>query len=177
MSSHHSPAASWPLLGALLAVGCGGDSSRGSAPTTAQVGLQQTKPDGSGTFFVDPHRGGNATRLHVVEMTWGRLVDVHDVDEHGRVNGEPLFRDFVIRETVQTDATGYLLETNAISEKTRLVVRRPKDAPDDGSGTFASLLADAARPLPAILPKPADGSARLPLSMIPRNACIVGVCG
>ena len=137
------------------------------------VGTEVTKPGGVETFFLDPHQGGRADSLQIAELAWGRLVDVHDLRADGTVGVEPLYRDFVIREEVQTDSTQYRLERNPITSDVRLVVLRTRGAPDRGNGTFESLLADAASPLPGILAKQADGTDRPPFSVVPRNACIV----
>src|SRR5262245_37514445 len=80
-------------LAALALTACGGSGSGGD--TGLPPGVELAKP-GGGTFFVDPSLGGSATRLHLVEMSWGRLVDVHALDGGGKVDPEPAFRDLVI---------------------------------------------------------------------------------
>ncbi len=128
---------------------------------------------GGGFYVVDPHQGGSATRLKLAETLWGRVVDVHDVDAQGNVSLDPVLRDFVIDENVQTNATDFRLETSPITEKTRLVILRERDAPDTGHGTFASLLAQSSTNLAPVLPRGGDPMSLLPFSYVPRNACLV----
>ncbi len=137
------------------------------------VGALLQKPDGSGLYFADAHRSGGLSRLHLVEITWGRLVDIHAVDALGAVLPDPVFRDFVVNENVQTDTDRYLLETNPITQKTRLVVRRTPGAPDVGAGTFESLLVAAALGRPGILPKSDAPTESPPFSFVVRNGCLV----
>jgi hypothetical protein len=148
-----------------------GPTSRGPGPTqVGATGRLSSKPDGS-TYVVDPHEGGGSRRLGLAEVLWGRLVDVYAVDAAGNVGTTPVLRDFVIDENVQTNASDVRLETNPITEKTRLILMRPRDAPDTGNGSFASLLAQASATLAPILPQ--GGGAGLPFSYAPRNVCLV----
>src|SRR5262245_51972694 len=62
-------------LALLSACGAGGG---GSSNSHGFPGQEVAKPNGDGTFFVDPNQGGSASRLHLAEMFWARLVDVHD---------------------------------------------------------------------------------------------------
>jgi hypothetical protein len=128
---------------------------------------------GGGYFLSDPHHGGKATRLELREIAWGRLVDVHDVDEQGNPSPIPVLRDVVIGESVQSDGTGLELELSPITHEPRLIVRRPRDAPDTGTGTFASTLGKATELASPVLSKHDDGSAPLPISFVARNATIV----
>jgi hypothetical protein len=158
------------LFGALVlslgACGGGGGSSGGQSGV---VGQELPKP-GGGTFFVDPNDSGGSTRLRLAEITWGRLVDVHDVDALGVMNPVPAFRDFVINEVVETDGVNYRLETNSITQRSRLVILRTKGAPSS-SGTFESLLETAASGMPVVAPRDDMGSG--PFSIVARNACLV----
>jgi hypothetical protein len=151
---------------------CGSGGGGGGQESTGVPGEELAKP-GGGTFFVDFNQGGNATRLHLVEMFWARLVDVHDIDDLGGVDLEPVFRDFAISENIQSDGTNYRLETNPISQKTRLVVLRQRGAPDAGLGTFDSLLRSAAEGLPPIVPRHDDGSTGDQYPFVVRNGAIV----
>jgi len=101
-------------------------------------------------------------------MSWGRLVDVHAQDASGRAEIEPAFRSFVINESIQSDATNYLLETNPITQKTRLVIRRQRNASD-----FGSLLRFATASLPPVIPKNDDGSNGDQYSFVSRNGVLV----
>ena len=94
----------WVL--ALAACGAGGG---GSGDTSGVPGQELAKPGGVGTFFVDPSRGGSASRLHLAEMYWARLVDVHDIDDQGRANSAPVYRNFAINENVQSDPSSFTI--------------------------------------------------------------------
>jgi len=155
------------MLGACNTGGGGGGNQVGSP------GEELDKPGEDGTFFVDPNQGGTASRLRIEEMFWGRQVDVHDVDANGEANVLPLFRDFVVNENIQSDGTSYVLSTNPITQKTRLIIQRTKGAPDTGGGTFDELLRTAASNLPPITPKNDDGSDPPPFSFVTRNTIVV----
>jgi hypothetical protein len=157
-------------LCALLVSACGGSGGGGAAD--APVGTFRAKPDG-GHYFVDEHRGGGAPRLGLVEITWGRLVDVHALGSDGQVQVEPVLRDFVIGEDVLDVLGDYQLDTNPITQETRLVVQRVLGAPDDGTGTFEELVRRAGQRLAAVLPKAPDASGAVPFSFVARNGCLV----
>lgn len=162
-----------PLRGALLGlllVACGGGGGGGSG-FVGTPGTEFPKP-GGGTFFLDAHGGGSRSRIHLLESTWGRLVDVHGLDANGIPERLPAFRDLLIRESVQTLSGEYRLETNPITQETRLVILRQRGAPDTGTGTFESLLALVQQNLAPLAPKSDDGSSAGPFSLVARNACL-----
>ena len=166
----------------LLLGGCG---ESGSSPTvssqlppipgtvgaqgtrTGALGTELPKP-GGGTFFLDPNQGGSGASVHIDEMFWGRLVDVHDADDQGNESPEPRFRDFVVNPNVQSDGTDYTLATSPITQRARLVIHAKK-----GSARFDALLAAAVSGMPPIVPKRDDGGSAPPFSLVPRNACLV----
>jgi hypothetical protein len=154
----------------LAAAACssGGGGGGGSAGTQGQELL---KPDGS-SYFYDTNRGGRSSRVHLVEMFWARLVDVHDVDASGNASLEPIFADFTINENIQTDGTNYRLETNPITQRTRLVILKQRGVPGAGP-SFDSLLRFAASGFPPILPRNDDGSTGDQYSFLTRNATLV----
>jgi hypothetical protein len=155
-----------PFLAAGIS-GCGGS---GAASSVGRPGEEQAKP-GDGFFIVDPNLGGSATRLHLAEMLWGRLVDVHDVDAAGNPSSAPIYRDLVVHENVRTDGD-YLLDTNPVTQRTRLVVRRSQGVPGaGGSATFAELLREAEQGLAPIRPRDEDGPGVF--SLVARNAALV----
>ncbi|MEM7307735.1 MAG: Ig-like domain-containing protein [Planctomycetota bacterium] len=136
------------------------------------VGDELVKPDGSGTFFNENNEGGNASSLKILDMSWGRIVDIHDIDEAtGDVDPTPVFRDFVINETIQSDGQAYLLETNPVTQKTRLVVLREKK--DDETDEFVPLLKLASDDLSPVQEKDDDPAALGPFSFVARNAALV----
>jgi hypothetical protein len=170
------PGSPFPLFAALLALtmawaaGCGGGGGGGGGGEI--VGLEFDKP-GGGIYISDPHQGGTATRLHLAEMFWARLVDVHDQDANGTPSALPIFRDFPINESVQTDGDKFQLTTNPITQRVRLLVRRTRGEPDDGRGTFADLLRQAQVGMAPVAPKNDDSSAPPPIPFVARNSAIV----
>jgi hypothetical protein len=151
-----------------LVAGCsgGGAPDRGFSPTQGELG---TNPDG-GSFVSDPHFGGHATRLHLLELGWGRLVDVYDVDEAGARSALPVLRDVVIGESWITGGTEVRFETAPISGRGRLTILRPRGAPDAGSGTFESILGRVTV-LGPVFPRGAGGDGLY--SVVARNATLV----
>src|SRR5512134_3572400 len=101
------------LAAAIGMTGCGSGGGGGGSGggQSGIIGAETSKP-GGGTFFVDPNGSGSKSRLQLSEMFWGRLVDLHDVAADGSTNPQPVFRDFVVNENIQTDGINYRLETN-----------------------------------------------------------------
>ncbi len=148
----------------------GGGGGGGGPPSQSGIPGQEENKPGGGTFFVDPNSSGRASRLVLGEMVWGRLADIHDVDANGATNAQPLFRDFVVNENIQSDGSNYRLETNPITQGTRLVILRERQTQ---RSAFDSLFAAARSGLPPIVPKNDDGSSSGPFSFIARNACLM----
>ncbi|MSR62088.1 MAG: hypothetical protein EXS08_06565 [Planctomycetes bacterium] len=123
---------------------------------------------GGGFFLAEPHFSGEATRLHLLEVSSGRLVDVHDVDAFGAVSPLPVLRDVVVGENELSNGTDLRLETHPITHDTRLIVLYPHDTPQ-----FRATLERVQRSQAALLPKKDDGSATLPVSLVARNATLV----
>ncbi len=142
-------------------------SAASSSASGAPVEGIGDKPDGSGLFFQDPHKKGGASAVRLVELVWGRLVDVHGLAQGGTVAPLPVFADLVIDENVQSDGVDYRLATNPVTQKTRLVILRPR-----GTEEFHELLRNATANLPSIVPKSATTSAP-PFSLLPRNAALM----
>lgn len=158
------------LAGTLLLMGaCSGSGGNSGGGTVGNPADNET----GGRFIIDPHSNGQSTSMKLVELTWGRLVDVHSF-EGGEVSLQPVFRDLVINENIQTDAGRYILDTNPVTLQTRLTILRGEDDPalPDGS-SFDTLLNNAVSNLPAILPKGDDGLSPAPFSVINRNACLM----
>jgi len=75
-----SPARAGALLLLVTCVSCNQGLGL-PAPEDGPVGSIAERPDGSGQLYlVDPHQGGRAEELRLVETFWGRLVDVFDLD-------------------------------------------------------------------------------------------------
>ncbi|HEX6886045.1 MAG TPA: Ig-like domain-containing protein [Planctomycetota bacterium] len=158
------------LAACLAALASCSGSSRPDPGPTGVPGMLFEKP-GGGHFLSDPHQAGRASRVRLLEVAYGRLVDVHDVDEQGTPSVLPVLRDVAIGEHVLSNGAGLVLETSPITGRTRLVVERPRAAPDEGQGTFVTLLAEATRALGPVVPR--GGSGVQPVSLVPRNAVLV----
>jgi hypothetical protein len=155
------------VLGLWLSA-CG---SKGSAGTAEAVPFEPVAKPGGGFFFVDPQQGGNGARLRLLETGFGRLVNVHALDESGAVDPVPLFRDFVVQEHIRSDGQDYALETNPITQATRLVILR-RHRNEDGRDAFTELLRRAEGPLSAVVPCDPRGERTTP-SLVARNATLV----
>ncbi|MEQ1892705.1 MAG: Ig-like domain-containing protein, partial [Planctomycetota bacterium] len=160
----------WIGLGSALLFGACGGGGGGGGDFQGPPGTEFDKP-GGGTYFLDPHRGGAAARMHLAEVLWGRLADVHALLTDGSVDPEPEHRDLLIKESVQSDGLDYRLEVNPISQRTRLVVQRVRGAPDEGSGTFEALVARAKENLLPVLPRDESSSTGV-ASLVPRNGTL-----
>lgn len=173
-SSRPSPALFAACLVAALAAACGGGGGGGG-----QSGIPgQEGAKGTGGFFiVDPNRSGGAANVHIAEVLWGRLVDVHDIDASGKRVDPPVYRDFVIHPSLLTDNVRFVLDRNPITQRERLTIQNthgpdPAD-PSPDEDKFLTLLAEASDPLPLVAPKNDDGSSSPPFTAVPRNACMV----
>jgi hypothetical protein len=142
----------------------------GATPGQLPPGKLVPKP-GGGLFLVDPSRGGQAHALGLVEVRFGRVVDVHGLDASGAIDPAPLLRDFVVGETVQSDGSGYLLVTSPATEVAKLVVLRQPGAPEPspGAGTFAELLRAAEDATVVVPPKSLGASL---VATLPRNSAL-----
>ncbi len=160
------------LIAAFTLQACGGGGAAGVDAAGDTVGTVRDRPTG-GLYFVDPHQGGSATSLGLADITWGRLVDIFDLDEEGNASGAALFRDIVVRQQIISDGTNYVLSTNPLTQRTRLIIQRQHGADPIGGDSFDSLLRSVTTGLPPILPKHDDGSSAPPFSLLPRNAALV----
>jgi len=106
-------------------------------------------------------------------MFWGRLANVHSIDEEGKTIIEPVYRDFVIDENLLSDGTNYELSTNPLTQRTRVVILRVRGGDDPEGQRFEDLLRRASNGLPPVVPKNDDGSSAPPFSFVARNAALV----
>jgi len=157
------------LVGLVLGTSCGGGGGSGQVGFPGQV---LTREDGR-PYFVDPNESGVGQDLRLLDVFWGRLVDVFDVDEEGNTRARPIFSDFVIDQNVPSNGQEYTLETNPITQGQRLIIHRPYSATEIGGSSFIALLRNAESGLPVVLAKNDDGSSAAPFSLVARNACLV----
>ena len=170
-----------PLLAALGLSGCGGSDLPGGQ--SGVVGEELINPATNMPFLVDENQSGGATDFQIAEIFWGRLVNVHqlvaDYDpmvpgDQQAVDPNPVFVDWVIHEGIVTNNVNFILETNAITKSTRLIILASKDSSNESEvARFRQLLDLTQQNFPFVLPKNDDGSSPAPFSFIARNACMV----
>ena len=162
----------WPAL-LIAAASCGGGGgSSGPGGGSNAAGALLEKP-GGGLYFEDEHAGGGRARLRLVEILWGRLVNVHGIDASGATTSEPVMRDLVVNESLIDDQEDVAVETNPITQEARLILQRVPGAPDAGDGTFETLLRSTMTSLFGVAPKNEDGAGGTPYSYVARNAALV----
>jgi len=125
----------------------------------------------SQSFLVDPHRDGEAQDLRVVEIAYGRLVDVYGQDEDGvSLLMQP---DFLIGEGLESDPGRYMLERSPLGESERLVIQRDVTDTNVGGGRdqFFNLLRQVEQGLTSIANRGPDEAGVF--TMVPRNAAIM----
>ena len=148
------PTRALPLALALLAA-CGG-SAPPSEPAQDNVGEVIPDPEGVDTtgFLIDPHFGGQASSIAIQSITWGRLVDVYEVQP----SGERVLRhgDFLIGDQILA-GNGYQLEEHALTQRTHLLVHHPI-----GSEEYSAVLEELEQGLKLVQ----EGT------MVPRNAAL-----
>ncbi|MFT5289880.1 MAG: hypothetical protein ACI82F_001951, partial [Planctomycetota bacterium] len=154
----------------LALLGCG-SSSGISVDSQLPSGAFGPKPDGGGTYISDPLLDPGGTRLGLVKVVWGRLVDIHDLDSQGAVETEPVFHDMVVRQELATDGVDYIFEVDPVTQVTRLIVLRDAEAAD--TAPFRDLVLAATEGLPEIDPKRDDGASPPPFSLVPNNATML----
>lgn len=168
-------------------------SGSGAAPGSALEGALATKPGGAGltggqAYLVDSNQGGVASEFSIVELHWGRLVDVYDTVlapgvTKGQYLADPLdpdlyesrlvLADFLIGPDVRTEfvagALKWELSTGPVSGQERLRVGLNVD---DRPERFALLLDDATADLALIDPKCPELGGLPPYTAVPRNAAV-----
>lgn len=160
------------LLGVALALGaCGGGGGGGSSGTPGgniSDGFEyppgfDVSPAG---FIVDPNQGGSANEFKLLEMFWGRLVDVYDYDAVSGV-ASLQHRGFVIGEEVFSDGVDYELAINGVTEVTSLRILHKAGTPEYKAAF--DRIDDNVGP---IAPNGYTSSGQ-PFSFIPRNGVLV----
>jgi hypothetical protein len=155
-----------------LAGACGGSGGGGGQSGTP--GQESQKANGD-FFIIDENQSGGATDLHLAEVRWGRLVDIHQSDANGVRIEKPVYRDFVINPSIGTNPNLKLvLDRNPVTQRERLTIQNPKgpDASDPpNSDLFAQRLTEVGV-LPLVLVK-GDENTSPPFTTVARNACMV----
>ncbi|QDU68785.1 Ig-like domain-containing protein [Engelhardtia mirabilis] len=177
----------------LASCGGGGGSTGGSASQPGLLGSAAVKPGGSGlldgnAYIIDENNGGQATEFRIIDMAWGRLVDVYDTILKPGVNQaeyelDPLntelydtrlvYPDLLVGEDVRTAfELGFLkweLTSNPVTGESRL--RMNANAEVDKT-LFSVRVAQAAEGLKPIDPKGFSPTELPPYSLVGRNAAL-----
>ncbi|MFT5286721.1 MAG: hypothetical protein ACI8TQ_002893 [Planctomycetota bacterium] len=179
------------LIGAgLLSLGliaCGPSSNTQDSTLSLPNGEQPTNVTGQvtlGPIVEDPNSDGKASLIKVVEMRWGRLVNVYDAeDDDGNPQTPPIrnliYREYLISENIITDGFDYSLDTSPFTEQTDLTILADFDSDETVAGTFETqaerftrLLAATTVNLGFVAPTGlSTGSFSTP-PLIPRNAAV-----
>ena len=146
-----------PTVLALGLAACGGSSSGGA--TGGAIGSENPNPDGT-SWFTEDNQGGEASKVFIEEMFWGRLVDVYDFD------GTLQHRDYLVGEDIRTDGIDYQLDINAVTEQASVTILHA-----EGTAAYASAFDRLDQNLGPILVKGVEGDLP-PFSFVPRNAAI-----
>ena len=112
----------------------------------------------------DPNEGGTASELFIRDLSYGRLVQVFDI-EAGTGLRRPVYGDVVVGPNVATDGVDYQLDENLAHQEELTILH------EAGSPAFDAALAAAelARVLIRDAGLPSQGG---PWPMIPRNGAI-----
>lgn len=163
------------LTGLIASLGsCGGTAGAQGAPTNP-VGSYGSSASG-GHFFIDANEGGRARSLRLLNMYWGRPVDVFALDNAGeRVL---MHEDFVISQSLEGNGSDFELITNAVTSVQELTILRNVEdlSVHGGFEQFEALLRltqTALDPVDQQGPSGTSGGSAGLYTMIPRNAALV----
>ncbi len=135
-------------------------ASNASGGTLDQVSIEVLAPG-------DPNQGGQASEIRLVEMLWGRLVDVYDRDPGTGVR--TLQRsDLVVEDGIVSDGIDYALEQDPVTLDERLTILHAA-----GSAAYAAAFDALDDALPSIATKGFGPSELPPFPLLPRNATLV----
>ena len=161
LSSLGAPA----LLLGFVAGSCGGGGTPAPAVSGAQPGSIVAQPDtsiGSSTFVVDSSSGGQAGALRIVQVAWGRLVNVRD--KQGRLENT----DMVVGDDIRSDGVDYELSVNPITQESTVKILY-----DAGTTAYVHAFTRLDQFLTTTLDKSLDPSELPPFTLLPRNAAVM----
>ena len=116
---------------------------------------------------VDPHQGGGAPEIRVVEVSWGRLADVYAADPASQ--GSVLVAaDFVVGPDIRSDSRDFVVDTDPITAITSVTVLHPA-----GSSAFDAAWTRLEAGLVPIPGKSLEPDELPPFPAVPRDAAIV----
>jgi Bacterial Ig-like domain len=166
----------WGLAAVALA-GCGAGGNTVDLPdqTPSQIGAPNTKPGLEGLingsqYLVDVHQGGVGEAVRIVNVSWGRLIDIYDRDDQTAA-ARLVYQDIVVGEDVRTEVGKWVLETNPVTGRVALTIER-ENTPEPND-QFDELVLEAQLNLGPVLPKGVSLAESPPFSFIARNSCMV----
>lgn len=117
--------------------------------------------------FLDPNQGGQAGELRLVELQFGRLVDVYSQAD---ASAEPVlvYQDVLVRDLLTSEFGKWRFETSLASGREKLILQAENQP--GSRDRFDRLLASATRDLQSVLEK--SWSSSPPYSRVPRNAAL-----
>ena len=139
--------------------GCGGSSN---PAVVVPAGPRAVNPATGLAYVPEAHRGGQASNLRLIGVSWGRLVDVREA------SGTLLHRDFVIGPDIVSDAVDFALERNAFTGSETLTILHP-----EGTPAFDAAFARLEANLVDWLDKGLAATELPPFTMVARNAALV----
>lgn len=152
-------------LAALAVAACDGGSSSGGG---GGGGGGTLAAHADGTFYlVESNAGGTASDLEIVDMRWGRLVDVLDETGTSQQPNTLVLRDFLIDHEVTGSTLDYSLVSNPVTGKETLIIHYPKE-----SAEFLSLIHTLEDAQP-VLAKGLEPSELPPFTAVARNSALV----
>ncbi len=166
-SRAHRRAMAWGLFvfGALAACsGSGPGAPAADALPTGAIGLHPSASPAAPTYFVaeDPSPG-DASSLKLLDVFWGRLVEIHDRD-----SATPLFSQFVINGDLLGDGARYVLERDPLTDTERVRILFERSTPQ-----FLEVLRQLEASRQVLLKKGLSPSELPPFSAAARNCALV----
>lgn len=165
----------WLFLAGAVGAGCSPDtweaqtehdgsvqqSSTGALLSNSHGGL-----NGGLSFIASRHQHGEARAVSLLDLRWGRLVDVYDFDSATQLRTLRL-RDVLVGEAVGGDEGEFELVESLASGAEQLTIRHPF-----GSPQFEAALASAQSECGRVEDRSFDPRELPPFSRVPRNAVL-----
>jgi hypothetical protein len=155
------------LVGVLLAAGCSGGGGGGGSGSLLPTGSIAQNPDTGGLFVVDANGGGSLSQLKVVDVYWGRLVDIRDFDATTGAS-QTMFSNYVIGDDIANDGVNYRLDRDPVTEAETLTILHKY-----GTLEFDSSFRAVDANLQLLLKKSLDPTEVPPFTAVPRNAALM----
>ena len=164
------------VLASTLAA-CGGETSletshESSTSSALQAGgpTFAVNPGTGGLYVAEANSGGIAPSLKVLQVLYGRLADVYDLDQATGVR-TLRFRELLIGANIASNGIDFTLEEKPLTQRTELTVLHAFGTPE-----FANAFAALEAGLQPFLIKSFDPGELPPFTAMPRNAALAIRC-